>query len=146
MYRQPIIFVSFVWETSVYLYLTGNLEGLLPFLYTTINRRAKPFSPSRFTRLISSQFIIIARQTACLTLCFMTLLIVLLPIMYTCWCPLILNSILLSLKCSRLLQNHTSHLVFHSENTVLMITWSYTTPFPPTICLLSTMYICWHSR
>ena len=48
MYRQHIILVSFVWETSMFHYLTRNLDFLQPFLNSTINWRAKLFSPSSF--------------------------------------------------------------------------------------------------
>jgi len=36
--------------------------------------------------------------------------------MYTCWCPLIHNTLLLSLKYSYLLDNQTSHLTFILNN------------------------------
>ena len=66
MYRQHIMFVSFVWGTSMYLYLTGNLECLLPFLSTTINWSLKPFSPSSFYSAYFS-IIFIETQATCLT-------------------------------------------------------------------------------
>ena len=45
MCRQHTIFVSFLWETSVFDYLTGNLDCLLPFLNTITNWRSKLFCP-----------------------------------------------------------------------------------------------------
>jgi hypothetical protein len=76
-----------------------------------------------------------------LTLCSVTVLIFLLTVMYTCWRPLVLTDLLLSLKCSYLVENQIVHLlrVFVSESTLLMITYCYTIPFPPTIGILCTM-------
>ena len=58
---------------------------------------------------------------------------------YMCWSPLILPTILLSLKCSYLLENQIGLLIFLSEITLLVITYCYTTAFTPTIDLLPTM-------
>jgi len=48
----------------------------------------------------------------CLTLCFINLLVVLLSMMHTCWCPLALNILLLSLKYFCLFENQIRHLIF----------------------------------
>ena len=58
---------------------------------------------------------------------------------YTCWSPLILPTLLLSLKCSYLLENQIGFLIFLSEVTLPAITCCYITAFTPTIDLLSTM-------
>jgi hypothetical protein len=58
---------------------------------------------------------------------------------YTCWSPLILPTLLLTLKCSYLLENQIDLLIFLSKITLLVITYCYTTAFTPTIDLISTM-------
>jgi hypothetical protein len=56
-----------------------------------------------------------------------------------CWSPLILPTLLLSMKCSYLLENQIGLLIFLSEITLLLITYCYSTAFTPTIDILSTM-------
>jgi len=95
----------------MYHYLTGNLDCLLPFLNTTINWRAKPlFIPFVYSAYLS--IIIPTTRATCPTFCFLTLPISLSSMMYTCWCPLTLNLLFVSLKCSYLLQNQITYLIF----------------------------------
>jgi hypothetical protein len=74
-----------------------------------------------------------------LTLYFVILLIFLLNMLYMCLCLMILTTLLLSLKCSYLLECQIGHLMFLSESTLLVITYCYTAPLWPRIGLLSTI-------
>lgn len=82
------------------------------------------------------RIIICATVATCLTLCFLILLIFLLSTMYTCWCPVILASLL---NCGFLLENQISLLIFLSENILLVIAYCFATHIPPTNALLSTV-------
>jgi hypothetical protein len=72
-------------------------------------------------------------------LCFLILLVFLLSVMYTCWCPLILRILRLSLKCNYILENKVGLLIFLSENTLVVNTYFYITEFTPTIEFISIM-------
>ena len=54
---------------------------------------------------------------------------------YTCCCPLILSTLLLSLKGRYLLENQIGLLIFLSEFTVLVITYCHITAFTPAVDL-----------
>jgi hypothetical protein len=115
--------VTFFWETLTCLYSTGNLGHLLPFLTTTTNWGEKNFFPTTWL-LGLYQHNYFLNSAKFLTF---SLLIFLLIMIHVCWCPLILTILLLSHKCVYLLENEIGHLIFLSENTLMVISthkWS----------------------
>jgi hypothetical protein len=143
-FKQYFVYLEYVLDTHNFCVLLlgdfslhlfkGKLE-MSPAISQYYNKLIHFFLPM-FTRLISAKLFL--QQWQLVGPCvFLISLIFLLSMLYMCLCPLILTTLLLSLKCRYLLENQIIHLMFLSESTHLVTIYCYTALLPPTIDLLS---------